>query len=106
VGRGKLTGQDQPTQKRIGLGLHFDEERAVNAAASTTSSVRPAPNGSEATATTEMPNLSYDEMDKLMPCRVCGSHRYWSDGEVWQCWNCCPPPSADMVRVDLHARVN
>ena len=26
--------------------------------------------GSKATATTEMTNLSYDEMDKLTPCRV------------------------------------
>ena len=66
----------------------------------------PAANGSEATATTEMPNLSYDEMDKLTPCRVCGSHRYWFDGKVWQCWNCVSPPSADMIPVDLHARVN
>ena len=45
--------------------------------------------------------LSYDEMDKLTPCRVCGSHRYWFDGQVWQCWNCVPLPSADMIRVDL-----
>ena len=66
----------------------------------------PAANGSEATATTEMPNLSYDEMDKLTPCRVCGSRRYWFDGEAWQCWNWAPPPSADMVRVDLDDRVN
>ena len=49
-------------------------------------------NGSEATATTKMTNLSYDEMDKLTPCRLCGSRRYWFDGEVWQCWNCVPPP--------------
>jgi hypothetical protein len=53
-----------------------------------------------------MTNLSYDEMDKLTPCRLCGSRRYWFDGEVWQCWNCVPPPSADMVRIDLNARVN
>jgi hypothetical protein len=57
-------------------------------------------------ATTEMPNLTYDEMDKLTPCRVCGSRRYWFDGEVWQCWNCVPPLSADMIRVDLNERVN
>jgi len=53
-----------------------------------------------------MSNLPYDEMDKLTPCRVCGSHRYWFDGEVWQRWNCVPPPSAEMIRVDLHERVN
>jgi len=28
--------------------------------------VRPAANGGEETAATDMPNLSYDEMDKLM----------------------------------------
>jgi hypothetical protein len=53
-----------------------------------------------------MPNLSYDEMDKLTPRRVCGSKRYWFDGRVWQCWNCVRPPTADMIRVDLHERVN
>lgn len=53
-----------------------------------------------------MPYLSYDEMDKLNLCRVCGSHRYWFDGKGWQCWNCVPPPSADMIRANLHARVN
>ena len=53
-----------------------------------------------------MTNLSYDEMDRLTPCRVCGSHRYWFDGKAWQCWNCVPPPSTDMVRVDLNERVN
>lgn len=62
--------------------------------------------GSEATETTEMTNLSYDEMDKLTPCRVCGSRRYWFDGEAWQCWNCVAPPSPDMIRVDLNERVN
>jgi hypothetical protein len=31
----------------------------------------------------EVRYLSYDEMDKLTPCRVCGSHRYWFDGQVW-----------------------
>jgi len=54
----------------------------------------------------DMPNLTYDEMDKLTPCRVCGSRRYWFDGQVWQCWNCVPPPSADMIRVDLKETVN
>jgi len=79
---------------------------AVALAASRTTSVRPAANGREATATTEMTNLSYDEMDKLTPCRVCGSRRHWFDGEAWQCWNCVPPPSRDMIRVDLKERVN
>jgi hypothetical protein len=60
---------------------------------------------SEATATTEMSNLPYDEMDKLTPYRVCGSCRYRFDREVWQCWSCIPPPSADMIRIDLNARV-
>jgi len=50
--------------------------------------------------------LRYDEMDKLTLCQVCGSRRYWFDGEVWQCWGCVPPPSADMIRVDLNERVN
>jgi hypothetical protein len=64
----------------------------------------PATNGSE--AMTEMPNLSYAEMDRLTPCHLCGSRRDWFDGEVWQCWNCVPPPSADIVRIDLNERVN
>ena len=41
-----------------------------------------------------MPSLSYGEMDKLTPCRVCGSRPYWFDGQVWQCWNCVPPGDA------------
>jgi len=41
VDRGKLTGQDLPIQKRIGLGLPLDEEKAVNAAASTAPRTRP-----------------------------------------------------------------
>jgi len=53
-----------------------------------------------------MPGLSYDEMDKLTPCAVCGSRRYWFDGEVWRCWNCSPPPSPEQIRVDLKERVN
>jgi len=48
-----------------------------------------------------MPALSYDEMDKLTPCHVCGSRRYWFDGKVWQCWNCAPPPSQGMIQADL-----
>ena len=44
--------------------------------------------------------------ESLTPCRRCDSHRFWFDGEVWQCWNCVPPPSADMVRVDINERVN
>jgi hypothetical protein len=51
-------------------------------------------------------HFRYDEMDKLRPCQVCGSRRYWFDGEVWQCWSCVPLPSADMIRVDLNERVN
>ena len=66
----------------------------------------PEAKGSEATATIEMPNLSYDEMDKLRPCARCGSRRYWFDGDVWQCWKCVPPPSLDMIRVDLNENVN
>jgi hypothetical protein len=58
--------------------------------------------GSEATATTEMPHLCYNDMHKLTPCRVRGSRGYWFDGELWQCWNCVPPPSADMVRLDIN----
>jgi len=58
------------------------------------------------TATTKMTNLSHDEMDNLTPFRCCGSRRYWFDGEAWQCWNCVPPPSADMIRIDLKERVN
>lgn len=50
--------------------------------------------------------LSYDEMDKLRPCAQCGSLRYWFDGDVWQCWNCVPPPSPDQIRVDLKETVN
>jgi hypothetical protein len=50
--------------------------------------------------------LRYDEMDKLRSCQVCGSRPYWFDGEVWQCWSCVLPPSADMIRVDLNERVN
>ena len=57
-------------------------------------------------ATAKMTNFSYIEMDKLMPCPVCGSRRFWFDGEAWQCWNCVPPPSDDMVRVDLNERPN
>ena len=66
----------------------------------------PTANRSEATATTEMTNPPCGEMDRLTPRPVCGSHSYWLDGEVWQCWNCVPPPSADMVRVDLNESVN
>ena len=53
-----------------------------------------------------MSGLSYEEMDKLTPCRVCGSRRYWFDGQVWQCWNCVPPRSENEIRVDLKERVN
>ena len=31
-----------------------------------------------------MRRLSYDEMDELTPCAVCGSLRYWFDGDEWQ----------------------
>jgi hypothetical protein len=38
------------------------------------------------------------------PTPPCG-HRYLFDGDVWQCWECVPPP-ANMVRVDLKETVN
>jgi hypothetical protein len=44
---------------------------------------------------TEMPRLSYEEMDRLTLCRRCGSRRYWLDGEVCQCWSCVPPSRHD-----------
>jgi len=50
--------------------------------------------------------LRYDEMDELPPCQVCGSRRYWFDGEAWQCWNCEPPPSREMIRIDLKETVS
>ena len=53
-----------------------------------------------------MPGLSYDDAAKLTPCAVCSSRRYWFDGKVWQCWNCSPPPTANMIRVDLKERTN
>jgi len=56
--------------------------------------------------TRKMSNLSYEEMDKLVPCRVCGSRRYWFDGQVWQCWKCEPPASEKEIRVDLKQRPN
>jgi len=63
-------------------------------------------NGSEATATAEMPSLSYDEMDGLTPSRPCGSRRCWFDGEAWAMLELRSPASADMVRIDLNERVN
>jgi ribosomal protein L37AE/L43A len=53
-----------------------------------------------------MRSLPYEEMDKLTPCPVCGSRRYWFDGEVWQCRNCVPPPSEGVIRVNLKPRLN
>jgi hypothetical protein len=53
-----------------------------------------------------MPALRYEEMDRLGPCALCGSHRYWFEGAVWQCWSCVPPPSDGMIRADLKPRVN
>jgi len=50
--------------------------------------------------------LRYDEMEKLGPCQACGSRRYWFDGDVWRCWNCTPPPSEGLIRVELKERVN
>ena len=85
-----------PATSRLGRGSRAGEGRARN----------PAGNACKVTATTKMTNLSYDEMDKLTPCRRCGSHCYWFDGELWQSWNCVPPPSADMIRIDLKERVN
>lgn len=46
----------------------------------------------------------YDEMDDLTPRRLCGSHRYWFDGDVWQCWNSVPPPWPDTIRVEFYDR--
>jgi len=53
-----------------------------------------------------MAALRYEEMDKLRPCALCGSHRYWFDGAAWQCWTCVPPTSEDTIWIDLKPRVN
>lgn len=53
-----------------------------------------------------MAGFLYHELDKLTPCRACGSRRWWFDADVWQCWNCRPPPSEGVIRVELTERVN
>lgn len=53
-----------------------------------------------------MPGLTYEEMDGLKSCPRCCSRRFWFDGGVWQCWRCIPPPSDEMIRVELNQPVN
>lgn len=44
----------------------------------------------------------YEDMDKLQPCAKCASLQFWFDGEEWRCWVCVPPPSENVVKVELH----
>jgi hypothetical protein len=40
------------------------------------------------------------------PCPVCGSRRYWFDGELWRCGRCEAPPSEGMICIDFKETVH
>jgi hypothetical protein len=53
-----------------------------------------------------MLDLTYDEVDRLTACAVCGSLRCRLEGELCQSWKCVAPLSEGMIRVDPKVSVN
>lgn len=45
---------------------------------------------------------NYDRGATLTPCLDCGGHRYWWNGDDWQCAECAPPYSAGVIEMFLH----
>jgi hypothetical protein len=39
-----------------------------------------------------------ESMDELQPCSICGSLRWWFDGEAWRYWRCEHKLPSPLVR--------
>jgi hypothetical protein len=45
--------------------------------------------------------LTYEEMELLKPCSVCGGRRYWLGDRFWECATCIPTALEGKISVEL-----
>jgi hypothetical protein len=71
----------------------------VTAAPTATTSVPPGKRGGSKL----IMRTGYEAVADLAPCPVCGSRKWWFDGQQWQCWRCAPCPDKNPITAELNA---